>query len=82
MSNKICIQAFGIARDLLGQSTLLIEVPAHGTVGELRTFLLERYPGMGKLKSLAIAVNAEYADDSRIIGPADEVVLIPPVSGG
>lgn len=82
MSNMISVQAFGIARDLLGHSTLMLEVPARGTVGELRTLLLAAYPGMAKLKSLAIAVNAEYADDSRVIVPGDEIVLIPPVSGG
>ena len=82
MSKIIHVQAFGIARDLLGRSSLIVEVPGQGTVGELRAFLLEAYPGMGKLKSLAIAVNAEYAEDSHAIGAGDEVVLIPPVSGG
>ena len=82
MSKIICVQAFGIARDVLGQSSLMLEVPGQGTVGELRTFLLEAYPGMDRLKSLAIAVNAEYAEDSRMIQTGDEVVLIPPVSGG
>lgn len=82
MSKMICVQAFGIARDVIGQSSLMLEVPGQGTVGELRAYLLEAYPGMGRLKSLAIAVNAEYAEDSRTIGVGDEVVLIPPVSGG
>ncbi len=82
MSKIICVQAFGIARDLLGQSSLMLEIPGRGTVGELRAFLLEAYPGISRLKSLAIAVNAEYAEDSRTIIAGDEVVLIPPVSGG
>lgn len=82
MSKIIRVQAFGIARDLLGQSSLMLEVPGQGTVGELRAFLLEAYPGMSRLKSLAIAVNAEYVEDSRKIVAGDEVALIPPVSGG
>ena len=32
--------------------------------------------------SLALAVNAEWADGDRILLDGDEVALIPPVSGG
>jgi len=29
-----------------------------------------------------VAVNTEYADDNTVLCPNDEIVLIPPVSGG
>ncbi|MBY0514544.1 MAG: MoaD/ThiS family protein, partial [Gemmataceae bacterium] len=30
----------------------------------------------------AVAVNHDFADDARALSPADEVAVIPPVSGG
>ncbi len=52
------------------------------TVGQLKTWLAERYPAMQKLSSLAVAVDSEYADDAQPLRPGQEVALIPPVSGG
>jgi molybdopterin converting factor small subunit len=31
---------------------------------------------------LALAINQEYVDDHQIIAENDEIVIIPPVSGG
>jgi molybdopterin synthase sulfur carrier subunit len=79
---KINVIAFGIARDILGGSTQSIEVTDNCSVGELRTQLMTDYPALERLVSLAIAVNTEYALDNQPISERDEIVLIPPVSGG
>jgi molybdopterin synthase sulfur carrier subunit len=42
----------------------------------------ERFPALAALRSLAVAVNGQYADAATSIQPGDEVALIPPVSGG
>jgi molybdopterin synthase sulfur carrier subunit len=78
----INIHSFGIARDIIGQACLELSFPTQGTVSDLRALFVGTYPRLTGLKSLAIAVNAEYAPDSRIILPGDEIVVIPPVSGG
>lgn len=78
----INIHSFGIARDIIGKACIELSFPARGTVGDLRARLVGGYPKLAGLKSLAIAVNAEYAADSRVILPGDEIVIIPPVSGG
>lgn len=76
----IQIKPFGITRDILGGAT---EIAFDGdTVGDLRKALLEKYPSLRDLSSLMIAVNAAYAGDDRHLNAGDEVVLIPPVSGG
>ncbi|MBL7851348.1 MAG: MoaD/ThiS family protein [Cyclobacteriaceae bacterium] len=77
---KVRVFAYGIVRDIAGKSFEL-EVPGK-TVGALRQALLNTYPSLGNLPSLLVAVNQEYADDSQPVKPDDEVVLIPPVSGG
>lgn len=79
---KIEILAFGIARDILGDSRLTVEMPAQPTVGQLKAHLCSFYPAFEKLASFSIALNTEYADDGQAIRAGDEVVIIPPVSGG
>lgn len=76
------ILAFGITRDILGGPALRLEVPDTLTVGQLRAQLLEQYPALRGLSSLGIARNSQYAADEEFIQAQDEVVLIPPVSGG
>lgn len=78
---KYKVKSFGIAKDIIGERTSLIETNAV-TVGELRSWLAERYPELTELRSLFIAVNQNYADDGQNINETDEIVLIPPVSGG
>ena len=79
---KVKILAFGIAKDILQGPEIELEVAANTKVGTLKQELLDRYPAFEKLQSLAIAVNEEYASDDLLIQSSDELVLIPPVSGG
>lgn len=77
---KVQIKAYGIVRDIAGRSFDL-EVDGN-SVGDLRKKLLTVYPAMADLSSLLVAVNETYAGDEVLVSPEDEVVLIPPVSGG
>jgi molybdopterin synthase sulfur carrier subunit len=79
------ILLFGITRDIVGQGELSLSGPGASdlrTVGDLKSHLIERYPELNKLSSLAIAVNQSYAEDKDPVGESDEIALIPPVSGG
>ena len=77
----ISVKLFGIAKDIVGTSTLKI---AHqiSTVDDLLVYLKSEYPEFVKLTSLLVAVNDEYALAETAISDADEVAIIPPVSGG
>ena len=79
---KIEILAFGIAKDIIKNRTISIELPDGADVGFLKNELTIRFPDFKKLKSLAIAVNEEYQTDDFNLNEKDEVVIIPPVSGG
>ena len=79
---KINILAFGIAKDIINGSTLGLEISDGTTVGELKTQLTSQFPEFEKLRSLAIAVNQEYQEDDFLLSEKDEIVIIPPVSGG
>ncbi|HFA48242.1 MAG TPA: MoaD/ThiS family protein [Bacteroidetes bacterium] len=79
---QINILAFGIAKDIIKARTLSMELPTGANVAALKNELTDRFPGFQKLKSLAIAVNEEYQTDEFGLSEKDEVVIIPPVSGG
>jgi molybdopterin synthase sulfur carrier subunit len=79
--NKYSIKAFGVTKDILGGKGISVEI-AGQTVGELRAELNGRFPKLIGLKSLYIAVNNNYAEETRILAETDEIALIPPVSGG
>lgn len=79
---KCSVKAFGIAREILDARELMLDLPDGATVAQLRQLLIGRYPRLGALTSLFIAVNTEYAPDDRLLLSGDEIALIPPVSGG
>ncbi|MEZ4983896.1 MAG: MoaD/ThiS family protein [Saprospiraceae bacterium] len=79
---KVPIKAFGIAKEIIGGSSIVVEIPAGSQVTDLLQLLKEQYPAFKELASLAIAVNATYADPEQEISTGDEVVIIPPVAGG
>ena len=76
------IWAFGIAKEILGDRIFVLENFEGITVGDLRRELCLRFPALGSLASLSIAINDQYAEDTIEIKTKDEIVLIPPVSGG
>lgn len=80
------VKLFGIAKDIVGASSLHLgdEIPegSFATVGQLKQWLAAQYPGLGHLRSLAVAVDSEYAQDDEQLHHASEIALIPPVSGG
>ena len=76
------IIAFGIAKDILGSKRVNLSVDEAGTVGMARQKLMKQYPRFKTLASLQLAVNAEYVADDHLLQENDEVVIIPPVSGG
>ena len=79
---KINILLFGITRDLAGTRNISFEIPPGTTVAGLKKLITERYPALGDLDSVAVAVNNEYAGSDLLIREHDEIALLPPVSGG
>ncbi len=75
---------FGIAQEIFGEKLVEVESsdPKKFTVANLKSLMEVDKPALKELGSYMIAVNNEYADDDLIIKEADEVALIPPVSGG
>lgn len=79
---KVKIVCFGISRDLIGSFEKNIELPNGANISAFKNYLVGINPDFAKLTSLRIAVNEEYVDDSFLISENQELVIIPPVSGG
>ncbi len=79
---KIEIIAYGIAKDIINGPSLSMDIVEALDVGTVRKILLSNYPALKGLASLQLAVNEEYVSDDFVLKENDEVVIIPPVSGG
>ena len=79
---KIQLLLFGITTDLLGTSSLELEVSKRCTIACLKTKLIIEYPQLQNVNSYAFAVNETYVNDATELHPFDVVAIIPPVSGG
>ena len=80
---KIKVKFFAILRERAGASEILKEIPDGSTVGDLWRELQKDYaklnvPGI----RLLYAVNQNYVGSDHRLSDQDEVVFIPPVSGG
>ena len=77
------VKLFAGAREAAGRDEAAVELVEPATVADVRQALAEACPALAPLlASCQIAVNAEYAVAATPVAAADEVALIPPVSGG
>ena len=78
---RVRVLFFGVLKEHFGAAARTVELPEGASVEDLLGNLdaSEKIPA---LKSLAVSVNAEFAQLSRVLRDTDEVGLLPPVSGG
>ena len=80
---KIHVRFFAILRERAGSGNVSKELAEGATVGELWRELQKDYPKLDVPGiRLLYAVNQNYVDASHPLSDGDEVVFIPPVSGG
>lgn len=78
---RVTLVAYGIAREILNAREKSLQWEG-GNIAALKTHLITAYPRLGALAKLSFAVGEEYRDDAFNLSEGDEVVIIPPVSGG
>jgi molybdopterin synthase catalytic subunit len=86
---RVRVLYFGVLKERFGGAEETVELAGGATVGELVRVLRERpsnsamASGLESVwRSLAVAVNREYATADAVLHEDDEVALLPPVSGG
>jgi molybdopterin converting factor small subunit len=79
---QLKLVAYGIAKDILKAKEMPWPITDNYSIATLKQDLLKAYPALGSLTKLSFAVDEEYRDDLYSLKAGDEVVIIPPVSGG
>jgi len=72
----VTVRLFAGLRERAGSDRVQIELPDGARVADLLA-AMDVAP-----RSCVVAINREYADEASVVGPDDEVALVPPVSGG
>lgn len=80
---RVRVRLFASLREAVGAPTLDLELPEGATAGAAWERLAAAHPALvSRRGSLAAAVNRRYAPFDTSLSDGDEVVFIPPVSGG
>ncbi len=79
---QIKLLAFGIAKEILKEKELILKLESGTKIADLKDKLVDKYPDFHKLRTLKFAINEDYQSDDYQIKENEEVVIIPPVSGG
>jgi molybdopterin synthase catalytic subunit len=79
----VTVRLFARLRELAGAAELTREVPDGATASDAWSALVREFPPMaGYSRTIACAVNEEYARLSAPLKDGDEIAFLPPVSGG
>ena len=80
---QVTLKLFSIYQDAYGQPEKVIECPMGTTVGNLCDRLIAEHPSLLMWRSVTrFGVNLDFVPEETVLRDGDEVVLIPPVSGG
>jgi molybdopterin synthase sulfur carrier subunit len=79
----ITLKLFAVYQETIGLSEKRMTLPVGTTAGEVRDRLIADYPTLRDWKDLTrFGINLQFVDASTLLRDGDELVLIPPVSGG
>jgi molybdopterin converting factor subunit 1 len=80
---KITVHLFARAKDIAGSDAITVTLAEGATVADLRRVLAEQHPRLAALlRTCALAINNDFADERLSVPANAEVALLPPVSGG
>lgn len=80
---SIRLKFFALLRELFGEAERELEVPVGSRVADIWARLVAERPVLAGLEgAVRFAVNREYVPGDYELKPGDEVVFVPPVSGG
>ncbi|HEY9768691.1 MAG TPA: MoaD/ThiS family protein [Coleofasciculaceae cyanobacterium] len=80
---KIKVKLFAIYQEAFKTSELDMMFPRQTTVGNVLESLIQQQPYLAKWQEVTrFGVNLQFVESDTVLQDGDEIVLIPPVSGG
>lgn len=82
-SVTVTVKLFAAYQEAYSVSEILLEFPPNTTVAAVRDRLISEHPKLAAWRDLTrFGINLQFVEPNTILQNGDEVVLIPPVSGG
>lgn len=79
----VTVKLFAAYQEAYGVPELVLEFPPETPVAAVRDRLQALHPELSQLRDVTrFGVNLQFVEPDTILQDGDEVVLIPPVSGG
>jgi len=85
MSNsiKITVKLFAAYQEAYNKPELILDFPENTPVSQVREYLIKQHPELEKWRDVTkFGINLNFVEPNTLLNDGDEVVLIPPVSGG
>ena len=80
---KVRVRLFASLREAMGKDELELDLPEAATAEAAWLSLVEASPALAERRpGLLASINRRYAPFDSALAEGDEVVFIPPVSGG
>lgn len=80
---EITLKLFSVYQEALGVEQTVMQVPVGMTVVGVCDRLIADYPELAQWKEVTrFGVNLQFVEPGTVLKSGDELVLIPPVSGG
>ncbi|MEB3830810.1 MoaD/ThiS family protein [Phormidium sp. CCY1219] len=82
-SIPVTVKLFAAYQEALGVPELVLEFPPDTPVRAVRDRLIAEHPELERWRDITrFGINFNFVSPDTRLQPGDEVVLIPPVSGG
>jgi sulfur-carrier protein len=82
-SIQINLKLFSVYQEALGTAEIQSEFPIGTTAGQVLDSLIAQHPQLAQWRSVTrLGVNLQFVEPTEVLADGDEVVFIPPVSGG
>lgn len=80
---KILVRVYGRYRDITNKDSLVLNIGAGNTLGDVIDSFVKQYPATEKDRSrMMVSKNKMYASFDTMITEDDEITLSPPVVSG
>jgi molybdopterin synthase sulfur carrier subunit len=80
---KVTVKLFAAYQEAYGVPELVLEFSPNTTVAAVRDRLISDRPKLAQWRDLTrFGINLQFVEPDTLLSDGDEVVLIPPVSGG
>ncbi len=80
---RVRVRLFASLREAVGQGEVDLDLPARATAEDAWAMLARDHPALAERRArLTAAINRRYAPFDSALSDGDELVFVPPVSGG